>query len=164
MSATSNSTAGAAAATAGEGQADGWTPAMENDALSGYLLIICGALSVILILWRSTTSLVRYVRHVSSLTNDTQKYFAQQSGKMSWFKKNIMYSPMLSKRRNREFQLSSAINMGTLPTRLQFVFLFAYLATNVAFCVIDISFSGNFSSAMSQLRNRSGTLAVVNMV
>jgi hypothetical protein len=136
---------------------------MENEALAEYLLFICAIVSAALIVWRSTTAIVKHVRHVSGLTNDTQRYFAQTSGKLSWFKKNILYSPMFSKRRNREFQLSSAVNMGTLPTRLQFVFLLAYLATNVAFCVVNISFM-SLASAGSQLRNRSGTLAVVNMV
>jgi hypothetical protein len=44
------------------------------------------------------------------------------------------------------------------------LFLAAYLATNVAFCVIDISFSDSFEDVASSVRNRSGALAVVNMV
>ncbi|KAH8653475.1 ferric-chelate reductase [Xylariales sp. PMI_506] len=146
-----------------ETMATGWTPDMENTALSDYLLIICGAVSVALIIWRITSSLVRYVRHVSSLTNDTQRYFAKPSKQMSWLKKNFLYSPLFSKRRNREFQLSKAANMGTLPTRFEMLFLVSYFATNVAFCVINIPFQ-TFSDALTQLRNRSGTLAIVNMI
>ncbi|KAI0127726.1 ferric reductase like transmembrane component [Xylariales sp. AK1849] len=155
--------ASSGASTAGEGNASGWTPDMENDSLSKYLLIICAAISAALIIWRVTQAIVKYVRHVSSLTNDTQRYFARPSTKVSWFKKNILYSPLISKRRNREFQLSQAANMGTLPTRFQLLFLVAYLATNVAFCVVNIPFE-TFTDAGKQLRNRTGTLAVVNMI
>jgi hypothetical protein len=136
---------------------------MENEALSNYLLGICAIIAACLIAWRGTTSLVRYVRHVSCMSNDTQRYFAHASGKVSWFKKNILYSPIFSKRHNREFQLSRAANMGTLPTRFQLIFLVGYFATNIAFCVVNIPFE-SFSDGGKQLRNRSGTLAVVNMV
>ncbi|KAI1842307.1 hypothetical protein JX265_009725 [Neoarthrinium moseri] len=146
-----------------EYQSSTWTPDMENDALANYLLWVCAIIAAALIAWRGTTSFVKYVRHVSSLNNDTQRYFAHTSGKVSWFKKNILYSPIFSKRHNREFQLSTAANMGTLPTRFQLVFLVGYLATNVAFCVVNIPFE-SFTDGGKQLRNRSGTLAVVNMI
>ncbi|KAI1648501.1 FAD-binding domain-containing protein [Daldinia loculata] len=151
-------------AEAGEGQAAGWTPAMENESLSNYLLIVCAALSLGLIIWRITTALQKYIRTVTSLTNDTQRYFARPSTKFAWIKKNLLYAPMFRKRHNREFQLSSAINVGTLPTRFQFLFLVGYLATNVAFCVVHIPFADSFADACKQLRNRSGTLAVANMI
>ncbi|KAK6189497.1 hypothetical protein LQW54_013205 [Pestalotiopsis sp. IQ-011] len=164
MSAPSNSTASSGgASTAGQGQAAGWTADMENDALSNYLLWIVAIISGCVIVWRVYGSLVKYIRHVSCMGNDTQRYFAYASGTVSWVKKNILYSPIFSKRHNREFQLSQAANMGTLPTRFQLLFLVGYLSTNVAFCVINIPFE-DFSNAGKQLRNRSGTLAVVNMI
>ncbi|KAI2626652.1 ferric reductase NAD binding domain-containing protein [Hypoxylon sp. NC1633] len=148
----------------GEGQATGWTPEMENESLSNYLLIVCAAVSALLITWRLTTGLTRYIRTVTSLTNDTQRFYTRASANFSWIKKNLLYSPLFRKRHNREFQLSSAVNVGTLPTRFQFLFLVGYFATNVAFCVINIPFAESFQNACKQLRNRSGTLATVNMV
>ncbi|KAI0014139.1 ferric reductase like transmembrane component-domain-containing protein [Xylariaceae sp. FL0662B] len=148
----------------GMGQAAGWTPAMENESLSRYLLIICAAVSAALIIWRITTGLIRYIRTVTSLSNDTQRYFARPSWNFSWIKKNLLYAPLFRKRHNREFQLSSALNVGTLPTRFQFFFLLGYFATNVAFCVVNIPFAGSYTDACKQLRNRSGTLATVNMI
>ncbi|KAI0180885.1 ferric reductase NAD binding domain-containing protein [Hypoxylon sp. FL1284] len=156
--------AGDGAAASGEGQAAGWTPKMENESLSNYLLIICGAVSIALIVWRVSTGLTRYIRTVTSLNSDTQRYYVQASTKFSWIKKNLLYSPLFSKRHNREFQLSSAINVGTLPTRFQFLFLVAYFATNVAFCVVNIPFAESYADACKQLRNRSGVLATVNMI
>ncbi|TQN70465.1 Ferric/cupric reductase transmembrane component B [Colletotrichum shisoi] len=138
--------------------------ALENKALSNYLFYICASVSAAVIIWRVWTVIVKYVRTVACLNNDNQRYFAQADSKVSWMKKNVLYAPVLSKRHNREIQLSSAINVGTLPSRLQLLFLAGYLATNVAFCVINIPFAGSFAAAASELRNRTGTLAVVNMI
>ncbi|RYP84197.1 hypothetical protein DL770_005239 [Monosporascus sp. CRB-9-2] len=130
----------------GEGQASGWTPHMENAALSNFLLVLCGGLSLLVIIWRLTTLVV------------------QPSPKFSWLKKNLLYAPLFRKRHNREFQLSSAVNVGTLPTRFQFFFLLGYFALNVAFCVINIPFFESYGDVARQVRNRSGTLATVNMI
>lgn len=152
----------ATAATKGEGQAIDQDK--ENELLSHFLLIICGALAVTLIIWRLYSVIVKYVRQVSCLSNDTQYYFARASPKTSWIKKNLVYAPISRKRHNREIQMSSAVNMGTLPTRMQLLLLAGYFATNVAFCVINLNFQSNFYDFASQLRNRSGVLAVINMV
>ncbi|KAL2024472.1 hypothetical protein VTK56DRAFT_8283 [Thermocarpiscus australiensis] len=151
----------------GQGQAGATAsvnPEVVNKMLSHYLLVVLGAISIALLAWRFATLLVRYVRTVTCLHNDTQRYFAKESENLSWFKKNVLYAPIFSKRHNREFQLSSAVNVGTLPTRLQLFFLLGYFATNVAFCVLTIDFSGSQRQVASLVRNRAGYLAVVNMI
>ncbi|KAM0334061.1 hypothetical protein ACHAQA_001081 [Verticillium albo-atrum] len=135
-----------------------------NEDLSSYLYYVMTGCSVILIAWRLSTHLHRYVRTVACLKNDSQRYFAEASHKLSFFKKNVLYAPIFSKRHNREFQLSSAINVGTLPTRFQLVFLFGYFASNIIFSVIDIPFAETFDDAARAFRNRTGVLAVVNMI
>lgn len=132
--------------------------------LSNYLLVVLGSISVVLLAYRLTMLLIRYVRTVTCLYNDTQRYFAEGSERYSWFKRNVQYSPILSKRHNREFQLSSALNVGTLPTRLQLVFLLGYFATNVAFCVMTIDYSGDLKTVAGLVRNRTGYLSVMNMI
>ncbi|KAI1133063.1 ferric-chelate reductase [Nemania abortiva] len=148
----------------GEGQATGWTPAMEDHSLANYLLFITAIGSALVIIWRLSLVVTKYVRTAASLNNDTQRFFARPSYKFSWIKKHILYAPLLSKRHNREFQLSSAINVGTLPSRFQFLFLIGYFATNVAFTVVHIPFAESAADGLKQLRNRSGTLATVNMI
>ncbi|KAJ4304312.1 hypothetical protein N0V88_001925 [Collariella sp. IMI 366227] len=148
----------------GQGTATSIDPDVVNKLLSHYLLLVLGVIGAALLVWRITTLLIRYVRTVTSLHNDTQRYFAQSSENYSWFKKNIMYAPILSKRHNREFQLSSALNVGTLPTRMQLLFLIGYFATNVAFCVVTIDYSAPFKTVCALVRNRTGYLAVVNMI
>ena len=135
-----------------------------NSALSSYLFLICGCISAAVLLWRFADVTNKYTRKIASLGNDRQKYFAIPSPNMSMLKRHILYAPVLRKRHNREIQLSSAINVGTLPTRLQLLFLFTYFVTNVVFCVIDIPFAANFEDAAGDLRNRSGVLATVNLV
>jgi hypothetical protein len=159
--------AGAQGQQAGAGSAGATSsldPEVVNEMLSHYLLLVLGSISAALLVWRLGTVLVKYVRTVSCLNNETQRYFAKADGKLSFFKRNILYSPIFRKRHNREFQLSPAVNVGTLPTRMQLVFLAGYFATNIAFCVLTIDFSGSLSQVASLVRNRTGYLAVVNMI
>ncbi len=160
--ATGNSTAAAAAATAAKAlQAKA---SMLNQDFYEYLLIICTSLIVFFFLWRVGMESVKYVRTLTCLNNDTQRYFANPQDKWASFKKHLLYAPVFSKRHNREFQLSSALNMGTLPTRFQLVFLAGYLGTNVAFCIVSIDWNQPLATYAKELRNRTGILAVVNMV
>lgn len=135
-----------------------------NQDFYNYLFIICGSLVVAMILWRLSTELVKYVRQLTSLNNETQSYFVTPSDRFASFKKHILYAPVFGKRHNREFQMSSAVNMGTLPTRLQLAFLIGYFGTNIAFCVVSINWDLAYADTLKQLRNRTGILAVVNMV
>jgi hypothetical protein len=154
-------TAATAAQTAAalQAKADMW-----NQDFSNYMFIILGSLIVALLVWRVGSESVKYVRTLASLSNDTQRYFTVPSEKFSSFKKHVLYAPIFRKRHNREFQLSSAVNVGTLPTRLQLLFLVSYFGTNIAFCVVSINWDQPLATASKELRNRTGILAVVNMV
>lgn len=138
--------------------------AQDNEMFSDYLYIICGAVSVAVIAWKLLDIATKWMRTVVCLNNDRQRYFALPSPKLAALKKHILYAPVLRKRHNREIQLSTAINVGTLPTRFQLLFLIAYFATNVVFCVIRIDFSGEWTTTAGILRNRTGVLSVINMV
>jgi hypothetical protein len=135
-----------------------------NQDFHDYIFIILAALIVGFGLWRIVLESVKYVRHMTCLNNETQRYFAAPSRTFATFKKHLLYAPILKKRHNQEMQLSAAINVGTLPTRFQLLFLTAYLATNVAFCIAGIDLSMSYATVCQQLRNRTGILAVVNMV
>lgn len=135
-----------------------------NAKLSDYLMIVCGAVSVAVIIWKVCERIIKLTRHVSCLHNDKQRYFAIPSPNVSALKRHLLYAPVVSKRHNREIQLSRAINVGTLPTRFQLLFLIAYFASNVAWCVVDIPFDGEMSAVAGVIRNRTGVLSTVNMV
>jgi hypothetical protein len=135
-----------------------------NQDFYNYIFIILASLIAALTIWRVGIESVKYVRTLTCLNNDTQRYFALPSKRWASFKKHILYAPIISKRHNKEFQLSSAINVGTLPTRFQLLFLLSYFGTNVVFCVYSIDWNLPVATAAKELRNRTGILAVVNMV
>lgn len=136
----------------------------ENEMLSDYLYIICGAIAVAVIAWKIIDIATKWTRTVVCLNNDRQRYFALPSPNLARLKRHILYAPVLGKRHNREIQISTAINVGTLPTRFQLLFLVAYFATNVAFCVIEIPFTDSYENVARLVRNRTGVLSVINMV
>lgn len=135
-----------------------------NQRVSDFLYIICGAVALSVIIWKVSDIVVKYTRHVVCLNNDRQRYFAIPSPTFSFIKKHILYAPVFSKRHNREFQFSSAVNVGTLPTRFQLSFLTVYFICNVVFSVIDVPFQDSYSDVARVVRNRTGVLSVINMV
>ncbi|KAG9238146.1 ferric reductase like transmembrane component-domain-containing protein [Amylocarpus encephaloides] len=138
--------------------------AMFNQDFYNYNFIIFASLIVGLTIWRVLMEGSKYIRLTSGLNNEHQGYFALPSKRYASIKKHILYASIFSKRHNREIQLSSALNVGTLPTRFQFAFLSAYFGTNVAFCVVSITWSAPFVTVCQQFRNRTGILAAVNMI
>lgn len=135
-----------------------------HKAFTNYLFIVCGAVAIALLVWRVYNLFIHKVRHVACLNNEKQRYFAIPHTKLSWIKQNALYAPVLRKRHNREIQMSSAVNFGTLPTRLETLFLILYFATNVIFSVMGVPFTGEEVKAASTFRDRTGILSVVNMV
>jgi hypothetical protein len=105
----------------------------------------------------------RYIRTVSCLGNETQRYFAIPNYYYARFKKSWLDAPLWHTRHHREFKMSSAIGVGTLPSRLQMFFLVGYFAVNVGFCVWRIDYS-SFSAGAGELLSRSGIMAVINMI
>lgn len=160
----STAAAGAAGGGGTAGGASQGTASLFNTDFSDFILIVLSSLAVSLIIWRVGIESVKYVRTLTCLSNNTQKYFSIPSKPFASFKKHVLYAPIFRKRHNREFQLSSAVNVGTLPTRLQLAFLTAYVGMNVAFCVVHIDWSGETATIAQDLRNRAGTLAVTNLV
>lgn len=138
--------------------------AMFNQDFYDYLLIVCASLVAALFLWRVTIESVKHIRTLTCLANDTQRYYSMPTEKWASFKRHVLYAPIFRKRHSREIQLSSAINVGTLPTRFQFFILMGYFATNIAFCVVSIDWKQPLTTYAREMRNRTGVLAVVNMI
>ncbi|KAJ5162661.1 FAD-binding 8 [Penicillium coprophilum] len=108
-----------------------------------------------------------YLRRITaSGANQRQQTFWAQEQSSWWpkLKKHILYAPLGRKRHDRELQLSSAVNVGTLPSRLQTILVTLYFASQVTYCVF-LDYSANHKAALvAELRGRSGTLAVLNMI
>lgn len=139
------------------------TAGLENVDVQRYLGHIWWIIVAVFALYQVILFFVRYIRTVSCLGNETQRYFAIPNYWYARFKKSCLDAPLLRTRHHREFKLSSAIGVGTLPSRLQTFFLVGYFAVNIGFCVWRVDYS-TFSSGASELLSRSGIMAVINMI
>ena len=107
-----------------------------------------------------------HLRHISAMgaSEQQQTYWARNQSNWWKVKKHLLYAPLWKKRHNLEIKLSSAVNMGILPSRLHTTLLVAYLLSNFIFCVFLNYGELNKYAVVAELRGRSGMLAVVNMV
>ncbi len=154
-----------AAGSTGQSGSDELTPAdIQNRKILGYLGWVWMSLFAAFLAYQLALILIRHVRTIACLNNDTQRFFTTSSPMYGDLKKHVLDAPLFGKRHNREFRLSSAVNIGTLPTRLQTLLLGGYLGMNVAYCVVSIDWSGEKKTVVSALRNRTGILAVLNML
>jgi hypothetical protein len=143
-------------------------PVVDPEALnlefSWYLGYVWAAIIAAVTVFYLTMRGIEYVRQIASLNNDTQRYFVTPNLNYARLKKFFIDAPLLRTRHHREFRLSSAINVGTLPSRMQSLFLGGYLAMNIVFSVYDIEYSKSRDDILGEIRNRTGCLAVMNML
>lgn len=149
----------------GHGHDEGPTEAdFRNIDVQHFLGYIWVAFVGVFFCYQVVFHLVRYVRTVACLNNEKQRYFAIPNPRFAWFKKQCLEAPLFKTRHHREFKMSTAINVGTLPSRLQTFFLVGYFATNVGFCIYSIDYSQDFSSVCRALISRTGIMSVINMI
>ncbi|KAH6633721.1 ferric reductase [Boeremia exigua] len=139
------------------------TAGLENIDVQNYLGRIWWCFVVVFTVYQIVLYFTRYVRTVSCLNNETQRYFSVPNHMYARFKKSFLDAPFWRTRHHREFKMSAALGMGTLPSRLQSFFLIGYFAVNVGFCVWKIDYS-SFAAGAGELLSRSGVMAVMNMI
>ncbi|CAD6445617.1 be2f650a-257c-4f06-8c5d-ed87ac367519 [Sclerotinia trifoliorum] len=137
-----------------------------NDLLRDVLWWCLGIMALMILVFRIMHRAQSHIRHMTGMNSNSnqQRYF--QENRSSWWKvkKHLLYAPLWSKRHNREFKLSSAVNMGTLPSRWHALLLILYLSMNIAYTlVLDYNIENKYS-IVAELRGRSGVLAVCNMI
>lgn len=140
----------------------------QNMKVMRYTAWTWAAIVFCMLVYRWGLVLLRHVRRLSNLNHGTssdskQKYFTIPSDNYAKVKRDIITAPLWKKRHNREFKLSAAANMGTLPGRLQTLFLCGYLAMQIAFCCWTIDWSDT-ELWYDDARNRSGVLSAMNMI
>ena len=90
------------------------------------------------------------------------------SSDKTWYwpllKNHVLYAPLGKKRHNREIQLSSATNVGTLPSRLHSIILGLYFTSNIVYCCMLDYGDKDQAAILADVRGRTGHLAVVNMI
>lgn len=163
----------AAAATLPTGTIAPYTTALNgvNQEMNMYLKRVLwwtlGAAALFILTIRIAELLFSKLRLINAMSQprDKQTYWKKaQWSWMPWLKKYITYAPLWKKRHNREIRLSSVLHFGTLPSRLHFIILFVYLGCNFAYMFLLNWHNENRYAFCAELRGRSGTLALVNMV
>ncbi|THW13863.1 ferric reductase like transmembrane component [Aureobasidium pullulans] len=134
----------------------------QNHRIQWYLGYVWAATVAAIFTYRITVTGLRYVRTLACLENEKQHYFVNPHPGWAALRRNIIDAPLFRRRHNREFKLSAAASMGTLPGRLQTTYLIGYLAMNIAFCVVSIHWGGG--NVATEIRNRTGVLSVMNML
>ncbi|KAL8947205.1 MAG: hypothetical protein Q9222_006492 [Ikaeria aurantiellina] len=137
--------------------------AIDNVRFARYTLTVLAAIVFCLFIFRVVIHTVRYIRTLTCLNNDTQRYFKMPSPAFGAIKQHLLYAPLLRRRHNREIHLAW-FHLGYVPTRVQSLLLAAVVVMNVTLSVSGIEWSGTRAAALSHLRNRTGTLSVVNMI
>lgn len=125
-----------------------------------------GVLAMLILVTRIHDRFKAHVRHISSMGSSgrQQAYWARNQSNWWRIKKHIIYAPLWKKRHNREIRLSSAVNMGTLPSRLHTILILVYLLANSIYCVLLDYGEPNKYAIVAELRGRSGMLATVNLL
>lgn len=125
-----------------------------------------GVLAMLILVVRVQERFGAHIRHLMTMSasGQQQKYWATNQSSWWKIKKHLLYAPLWKKRHNLEIKLSSAVNMGTLPSRLHTILLGAFLLSNIVYC-FDLSYGeADKYEIAAELRGRSGMLSVVNMV
>lgn len=132
--------------------------------------IICatlGFVAVLVLCGRLSQRSIAHLRQLTSLcaSQKQQHYWSiERSGFWPRLKKHLLYAPLGRKRHNREIQLSTATNMGTVPSRFHTTLIAIYFVSQVAYCCL-LDYAVNQKAALiAEMRGRAGNLAVLNMV
>ncbi|KOS20838.1 Ferric/cupric reductase transmembrane component 2 [Escovopsis weberi] len=126
-----------------------------------------GGAALIVLLIRLTELWWAKLRQVSAMSVPREKQGYWKVSQWSWMpfaKKHMIYAALWKKRHNREFKLSAAVNIGTLPSRFHAILLLIYLASNIVYMFLLHWDQPNKFAFCAELRGRSGTLALVNMI
>jgi ferric reductase like protein len=122
------------------------------------------AIAVVMMLVVFVNALHKYIRTVSCMDRDNQRYFAIPFRPWGLFKKHFLDAPLIRKRHHREFMLSRAIGMGCLPSRSQTFMIVGYIAMTVTLTCYNIPFHAKRATVLPLLTQRTGLLALINML
>ncbi|KAJ9609021.1 hypothetical protein H2200_006792 [Cladophialophora chaetospira] len=125
------------------------------------LLAVTGLLLANLVVTRFNA----HLRHLASLSGTgSLRYYSSSSPALSLLKSNLLYAPLLFYRKAREIKFSQHVDFGKLPTRFQALCVLLVTITNLFACTWNIPWSDSELQVLPILRNRTGTLAVVNFI
>ena len=98
------------------------------------------------------------------MNNEKQMYFRFPNITFGRIKRYLTYAPLLKKSHHDGIYLFGRVYIGILPTRFQSIFLLAVIGFNIYHCVVKILWHASSATMLQQFRNRTGTMAVVNLI
>ncbi|KAF6835490.1 ferric reductase like transmembrane component [Colletotrichum musicola] len=125
-----------------------------------------GGMAVFVLFITISRILWAQLRHVSAMSVEGERQHYWKTAQWKWMpglKKHLMYAPLWNKRHNKEIKLSN-LGIGTLPSRMHTFILAIYIISNIVYMFFLNWANQNIYSFCAELRGRSGTLSVVNMV
>jgi predicted ferric reductase len=127
---------------------------------------IIAAIAIILTVLRICNMIWKQQRHLTAMTQpDRQAYWAHNTTRWwPWLSRHVVMAPLHKLKHNAGFRLSSAIDNGTLPSRMHFVMLVVYGGLNLAWCLALPWHVAESASVVAALRGRSGTLSALNLI
>ncbi|KAI2907029.1 hypothetical protein CBS147371_10843 [Aspergillus niger] len=137
---------------------------MLNDDLARLTLLVLGLMAAFIYVWKMWHRLASHMRRLASFNNERQRYFVHPDSMLAKINNHIIYAPLFRTRHNREFQLSRAVNMGTLPSRFHSFILVGIIVMNIVLCVVTVPYGSEESTVAGLIRNRTGTMATVNLI
>ncbi|KAL5115468.1 hypothetical protein ACEQ8H_006609 [Pleosporales sp. CAS-2024a] len=128
-----------------------------------YMLV---AIAVFLLGLRIANMFWRHQRHLAAMANPhNQKYWAtNRTWWWPWLNRHVLDAPLWKKRHNTAFQISSAIDNGTLPGRWHTIILVIYVGLNIAWCAALPYNVLDHKATIAALRGRTGSLAALNLI
>lgn len=135
----------------------------DNMKFSTFVLITLSAIVFSIATYRVAIRFIHYIRTLTCLNNNTQQFFKLPNRTFGWIKQHVLYAPLFYKRHNKQMRIGP-VEMGILPSRLQSFLIAGIIAMNVVLCAYGIEWNGALMTKLLHLGNRSGTLAVVNMI
>ncbi|KAL2813512.1 ferric reductase like transmembrane component-domain-containing protein [Aspergillus cavernicola] len=135
-----------------------------NDDLARYSLLALACFAVLIYIWKMWFRLASHMRRLASFSNEHQRYFVPAHQALAKIKNHIVYAPLFRNRHNQEFQLSRAVNMGTLPSRFHTFIIVGIIAMNVALCCVTVPYKSEPDSVAGVILSRTGIMATVNLI
>lgn len=106
-----------------------------------------------------------HARHLFTMGRISDQRYWMYNHSYSWprIKRDLILAPLGRQRHNKEIQLSSAISIGTIPSRYHTILLLLYIASNIAYLLV-LDWSETTAAVFAELRGRSGVLAALNLI
>ena len=135
----------------------------DNVRFSLYVLYISVGISGLFVLYNVVLSSIRYIRTLTCLSNDTQRFFRTPQPLFAKIKQHLIYAPLFTRRHSKQVQIGP-FELGLLPSRFQSLFFLSLIVMNVVLSTYGMEWNGKQTTLLMHLRNRLGSLALSNMI